>query len=67
VPGAGQFYSLGPHLIDQALHCFGRPTKVTAFIQNVRGMGDLAVDDDVSLLWFRFLPLLVFWVTLVLD
>jgi hypothetical protein len=48
-PGAGQFYSLGPHLIDQALHCFGRPERVTAFIENIRGLGDETVDDDVSI------------------
>lgn len=46
-PGSGQFFSLGPHLIDQTLHCFGRPERVTAFIENIRGMGDEAVDDDV--------------------
>ena len=49
-PGSGQFYSLGPHLIDQALHCFGRPERVTAFIENIRGMGDEAVDDDVTII-----------------
>lgn len=47
-PGSGQFYSLGPHLIDQALHCFGRPERVTAFIENIRGMGNESVDDDVT-------------------
>jgi predicted dehydrogenase len=51
-PGSGQFYSLGPHLIDQALHCFGRPERVTAFIENIRGMGDEAVDDDVTIISF---------------
>lgn len=50
VPGGGQFYSLGPHLIDQALHCFGRPTSVTGFIQNIRGTGDLSVDDDFTVI-----------------
>lgn len=52
IPGGGQFYSLGPHLIDQALHCFGRPTSVTGFIQNIRGFGDPNVDDDVRPLFF---------------
>ncbi len=36
-------------MIDQALHCFGRPERVTAFIENIRGIGDEAVDDDVSI------------------
>ncbi|KAG8852459.1 hypothetical protein FRB91_006421, partial [Serendipita sp. 411] len=50
VPGGGQFYSLGPHLIDQTLHYFGRPSKVTGFIQNIRSMGDPAVDDDFTVI-----------------
>src|SRR5690606_30437406 len=28
VPGAGLLYDLGPHLIDQALSLFGKPTQV---------------------------------------
>ncbi|PVG04835.1 NAD(P)-binding protein [Serendipita vermifera] len=50
VPGGGQFYSLGPHLIDQTLNAFGRPASVTAFIQNIRGTGDLNVDDDFTII-----------------
>lgn len=49
VPGSGQVYNLGSHLIDQALVLFGRPTSVTGFISNVRGLGNLNVDDSVSL------------------
>ena len=30
VPGAGVWYDLGPHLIDQALVLFGRPLGITA-------------------------------------
>ncbi|WP_213807503.1 oxidoreductase [Granulicella sp. dw_53] len=29
-PGAGLWFDLGPHLIDQALHLFGLPTSVNA-------------------------------------
>jgi len=47
LPGAGQTYDLGSHLIDQALTLFGRPEKLTAFIQNVRGVGSPEVDDTV--------------------
>lgn len=47
MPGAGQTYDLGAHLIDQALVLFGRPDKVTAFIQNIRGLGNPLVDDSV--------------------
>jgi predicted dehydrogenase len=47
--GSGLVYDLGPHLIDQALHSFGRPTKVTGFLQNLRGIGNEAVEDNVSI------------------
>jgi predicted dehydrogenase len=47
-PGTGLVYDLGTHLIDQALHSFGRPAKITAFLQNLRGIGDDSVDDNVS-------------------
>lgn len=48
LPAAGQTYDLGAHLIDQALTLFGRPEKLTAFIQNTRGVGSPEVDDSVS-------------------
>ncbi|MBB5745294.1 oxidoreductase [Brevundimonas variabilis] len=39
-PGAGLWYDLGPHLIDQALVLFGRPLAITADIQTQRaGVG----------------------------
>ncbi|KAJ7368167.1 hypothetical protein DFH08DRAFT_726531 [Mycena albidolilacea] len=44
-PGVGHAYDLGTHLIDQALALFGRPDKITAFIQNSRGVGHPEVDD----------------------
>ncbi|KAJ3517564.1 hypothetical protein NLJ89_g421 [Agrocybe chaxingu] len=45
LPAAGITYDLGSHLIDQALYLFGRPTRLTAFIQNLRGVGNPKVDD----------------------
>ncbi|KAG6880307.1 hypothetical protein C0992_000084 [Termitomyces sp. T32_za158] len=45
LPAAGQTYDLGSHLIDQALTLFGRPERITAFIQNIRGIGSPEVDD----------------------
>ncbi|KAH9843942.1 oxidoreductase [Rhodofomes roseus] len=45
LPGTGLTYDLGSHLIDQALVLFGRPARVTAFIDNVRGIGTAEVDD----------------------
>jgi len=44
-PANGLTYDLGSHLIDQALVLFGRPTKITALIENVRAIGSEEVDD----------------------
>ncbi|CAL1701488.1 unnamed protein product [Somion occarium] len=49
LPGAGQTYDLGAHLIDQALVLFGRPAKVTAHIENLRGLGNKEVDDRFTI------------------
>ncbi len=38
-PGAGVWYDLGPHLIDQALVLFGRPLGITAELAVVRAGG----------------------------
>lgn len=48
LPASGQTYDLGAHLIDQTLALFGRPHKITGFIQNIRGNGNINVDDTVS-------------------
>ncbi|KZT12862.1 oxidoreductase [Laetiporus sulphureus 93-53] len=45
IPANGLTYDLGAHLIDQALVLFGRPTKITAMIENIRGIGHEEVDD----------------------
>ncbi|KAG1753884.1 uncharacterized protein EDB91DRAFT_1043575 [Suillus paluster] len=42
---AGAVYDLGSHLLDQALKLFGRPARITAFIQNIRGVTKPEVDD----------------------
>ncbi|KAJ2930213.1 hypothetical protein H1R20_g6875, partial [Candolleomyces eurysporus] len=49
LPAAGALYDLGSHLIDQALTLFGRPNAVTAFVQNIRGVGHPDVDDSFTL------------------
>lgn len=51
LPAAGQTYDLGSHLIDQALNLFGRPQRITAFLQNVRGIRDPEVDDTFTILF----------------
>ncbi|KAG6855007.1 hypothetical protein C0991_005936 [Blastosporella zonata] len=49
LPAAGQTYDLGAHLIDQALSLFGKPESLTAFIQNIRGVGSPEVDDNFTI------------------
>ena len=41
-PGAGLWYDLGPHLIDQALQLFGTPLGITADIAVQRDAGETA-------------------------
>lgn len=43
LPGSGNLYDLGSHLIDQALHLFGRPDSLEAIIKTER---DNAPIDD---------------------
>lgn len=52
-PGAGIFYDLGPHLIDQALQLFGMPASVFADITALRPISK--VDDymEIILLYNR--------------
>ena len=39
-PGAGLWFDLGPHLIDQALHQFGMPDTITAHLATQRTGGE---------------------------
>ncbi|KAI0824645.1 oxidoreductase [Trametes gibbosa] len=41
----GLTYDLAAHTIDQAVVLFGRPIKLTAFVENIRGLGSKEVDD----------------------
>ncbi len=47
-PGAGIFYDLGPHLIDQALQLFGMPDAVFADITALRKISK--VDDYMEII-----------------
>ncbi|KAI0751506.1 oxidoreductase [Daedaleopsis nitida] len=47
LPANGLTYDLAAHTIDQVLVLFGRPAKVTAMIENIRGLGSKEVDDAV--------------------
>ncbi|AHM59145.1 oxidoreductase domain-containing protein [Flammeovirgaceae bacterium 311] len=47
--GAGNFYNLGPHLIDQALQLFGWPAEVYAHIRTERREGQTEDAFDLHL------------------
>lgn len=47
VPGAGLWYDLGPHLLDQALLLFGEPLRLSGHIQ-IRRVG-ATVDDEFAI------------------
>jgi len=50
LPANGLTYDLAAHLIDQCLVLFGRPKAITAFIENIRGIGAPGVDDSFTIL-----------------
>ena len=49
IPGSGNLYDLGSHLIDQALDLFGKPDSITANLQAQRKNSQ--VDDYFELLF----------------
>lgn len=51
LPGSGIHYDLGAHLIDQALHLFGRPEAVYADLRKQRENVE-AVDDFEIILYY---------------
>lgn len=50
LPGVGVHFDLGPHIIDAALHLFGRPESVFAGLRTLRPGSQ--VPDDMELLLF---------------
>jgi len=50
-PGAGVFYDLGPHLIDQALVLFGKPGAILA---DIRAQKSYVNVDDCFDLWLDY-------------
>lgn len=48
-PGAGIFWDLGPHLIDQAIQLFGVPVTVSGSVQILRDAGQSDDTFDVTL------------------
>lgn len=57
VPGAGIWYDLGPHLVDQALQLFGLPERIGARLSIQRAGGE--VDDWAHVLLDYGTPLVV--------
>jgi len=51
VPGAGIWFDLGPHLLDQALCLFGKPDAISADIAIRRDQGQ-AADDVLAVLHY---------------
>jgi scyllo-inositol 2-dehydrogenase (NADP+) len=51
VPGAGVFYDLGPHLIDQALVLFGKPRAILA---DIRAQKSYVNVDDCFDVWLDY-------------
>ena len=51
VPGAGVFYDLGPHLIDQALVLFGEPRAILA---DIRAQKSYVNVDDCFDVWLDY-------------
>ncbi|KAJ2961472.1 hypothetical protein NQZ79_g3251 [Umbelopsis isabellina] len=52
-PGSGMLFDLGAHLIDQALHLFGKPYSVYAVVENQRQLKESNIDDDFTII-FRY-------------
>ncbi|KAK2734890.1 hypothetical protein FQN55_002459 [Onygenales sp. PD_40] len=50
IPGGSAVYDLGTHLIDQIVHLFGLPKKVTGFIGSQREKNDSGYEDSFTVL-----------------
>jgi predicted dehydrogenase len=49
-PGSGAVYDLGTHLIDQAVHLFGMPERVTGFVGSQREVNPTGLEDSCTVL-----------------
>ncbi|THH33575.1 hypothetical protein EUX98_g519 [Antrodiella citrinella] len=49
LPANGLTYDLATHLMDQTLVLWGRPSKITAQIENIRGIGSKELDDHFTI------------------
>jgi predicted dehydrogenase len=49
-PGGGAIYDLGTHLMDQVVHLFGPPKRITAFIGSQRDPNPTGFEDSCTIL-----------------
>jgi predicted dehydrogenase len=49
-PGTGAVYDLGTHLMDQVVHLFGMPARVTGFIISQRENNTTGLEDSCTVL-----------------
>lgn len=49
-PGTGAIYDLGSHLIDQVVHLFGVPKKITGFLASQRANNPTGLQDSCTVL-----------------
>jgi predicted dehydrogenase len=47
-PGNGAVYDLGTHLMDQAVHLFGMPERVTGFVGSQREVNPTGLEDSCT-------------------
>jgi len=49
-PGTGAAYDLGTHLMDQVVHLFGLPKRITGFIGSQRASNPTGLEDSCTIL-----------------
>ncbi len=49
-PGNGAVYDLGTHLMDQVVHLFGMPQRVTGFVGSQREVNPTGLEDSCTVL-----------------
>lgn len=49
-PGTGAVHDLGTHLMDQAVHLFGMPKKITGFVGSQRAVNTTGLEDSATVL-----------------
>ncbi|KAL2010344.1 hypothetical protein VTN00DRAFT_6151 [Thermoascus crustaceus] len=50
IPAGGAIYDLGTHLLDQAVHLFGKPDRVTGFVGSQRENNTTSFEDSFTVL-----------------